>query len=199
MRRVGLAITIAAVGAFIALGVAFAQSGQSSQGYNSGWSQMMMGPMAGCPMGAGNQGMMGPHMMGGGNWGNMGPGMMRGGGMMGGSGSWSQGSASINPQLDALHSTLAIRRDQQSEWDAYAAAARGDSQSMFDMHNRMVGFMQGQTTTAPAWLRVHRDMMRARADSLDSLATAVDHLYARLDAGQKANFDRYGGGMCGAW
>jgi hypothetical protein len=174
MRRVGLAITTAAVGAFIALGVAFAQSGQSSQGYNNGCSQMMMGPMAGCPMGAGNQG------------------------MMGGS-AWSQGSASISPRLDALHSTLAIRRDQQSAWDAYAAAARGDSQSMFDMHNRMVGFMQGQTTTAPAWLRVHRDMMRTRADSLDALATAVDHLYARLDAGQKANFDHYGGGMCGAW
>ena len=158
----------------------------------------MMGPMAGCPMGAGNQGMMGPHMMGGGHSGMMGPGMM-GGGMMGGYGGWSQGSAGINPQLDALHSSLAIRRDQQRAWDAYAAAARGDSQSMFDMHNRMVGFMQGQTTSAPAWLRVHRDMMRARAGSLDALATAVDRLYARLDASQKATFDRYGGGMCGAW
>lgn len=199
MRRAGVAVTIAAIGAFLVLGVACAQSGQSGQGSNRGWSHMMMGPMAGCPMGAGAQGMMGPYMMGNNGYG-MGPGMMRGGGMMGGSGdAWSQGSASINPQLDSLHSTLAIRRDQQSAWDAYAVAARADSQSMYDMHNRMVGFMQGQTTSAPAWLRVHRDMMRGRADSLDALARAVDDLYARLDAGQKANFDRYGGGMCGAW
>lgn len=198
MRRIGIAITAAAAIAFAALGVAIAQTGPS---YDRGWSQMMMGPMAGCPMGAGGQGMMGRYMMGPGMMGGYGgPGMMGGQGMMGGyDGPWSQGPASVTPQLDTLRSTLAIRREQQGAWDAYAAAARADTQSMFDMHNRMIGFMQGQTTSAPSWLRVHRDMMRARADSLDALATAVDRLYARLDADQRANFDRYGGGMCGAW
>ncbi|OQW58903.1 MAG: hypothetical protein A4S17_11260 [Proteobacteria bacterium HN_bin10] len=159
---------------------------------------MMMGPMAGCPMGAGGQGMMGPYMMGPGMTHDrmMGQGMMGRGHMMGGY--WGQ-SGNIDTQLDAMRSALAIRSTQQDEWNAYAAAARADSQSMFDMHNRMMTFMGGQTTTAPSWLGVHRDMMRARADSLDALARAVDQLYAELDAQQKATFDRYGGGMCGAW
>ena len=196
MKRVAIAVTAAAAVAFAALGGAAAQNGNA---YNQGWSQMMMGPMAGCPMGAGYQGMMGPYMMGYGGQGMMGPGMMRGGMMGGYGGAWSQGSVSINPQLDALHATLAIRRDQQSVWDGYVVAARADAQAMFDMHNRMIAFMQGARTSAPDWLRAHRDMMRARADSLDGLARAVDHLYGQLDATQKATFDRYGGGMCGAW
>ena len=109
------------------------------------------------------------------------------------------GPASINPQLEALRTALAIKPDHQAEWDAYAAAARADSQSMSDMRARMMGFMQGKATSAPDWLKVHRDMMRARASSLDTLAGAVDRLYGNLDATQKAAFDRYGGGMCGAW
>lgn len=164
----------------------------------------MMGPMAGCPMGAGNQAMMGPHMMGyNGNY-MMGPGMMSSGqGMMGPgmmwSGQWAQGSPDIDPQLKSLRSALDIKKDQQGVWDAYVAAAHADSQSMVDMHNRMMGFMQGQSTTAPSWLKTHRDMMRGRADSLDALTSKVDGLYGKLDAKQKAIFDQYGGGMCGAW
>jgi hypothetical protein len=200
MRRIGIAIVAAAAIAFAGLGVSIAQTGPT---YNRGWSQMMMGPMAGCPMGAGGQSMMGPYMMGGyggqGMMGGYGGGMM-GPGMMGAyGGPWSQGPASVAPQLDALRSTLAITHNQQSAWDAYAAAARADTQSMFDMHNRMIGFMQGQATSAPDWLHAHRDMMRTRADSLAALSGAVDRLYEQLDAGQKAAFDRYGGGMCGAW
>ncbi len=164
----------------------------------------MMGPMAGCPMGAGYQRMMGPHMMGYDNGYMMGPGMMGSNqGMMGPgmmwSGQWTQGSASIDPQLNSLRSTLGIKKDQQSAWDAYVSAARTDTQSMADMHNLMMGFMQGQTATAPSWLKTHRDMMRGRADSLDALASAVDGLYGKLDAKQKAIFNQYGGGMCGAW
>lgn len=198
MRRLALVTTVSALVAFLGLGAALAQNASN---YDRGWSQMMMGPMAGCPMGAGYQGMMGPHMMGYGGQAMMGPGMMGRGNMMGSGhmGAWNQGSAGVTPQLDALRSALAIRRDQQDEWDAYAVAARADSQSMFDMHNRMLGFMQGQATSGPDWLRVHRDMMRTRTDSLDALASAVDLLYAQLDADQKATFDRYGGGMCGAW
>ena len=150
----------------------------------------MMGPMAGCPMGAGHKGMMGPHMMG---PQAMGPGMMKQGMMAQG------GAASVNPQLEALRTALAIKPDQQAGWDAYVVAARADAQSMSDMHTRMVGFMQGKPTAAPDWLKVHRDMMRARATSLDTLAGAVDRLYGKFDATQKATFDRYGGGMCGAW
>lgn len=196
MKRIGIAVTAAAALGFVALGLASAQNGPYS--YDRGWSHMMMGPMAGCPMGAGGQGMMGPYMMGPGMMqdGMMGRGMMGQGHMMGDY--WGQGG-SIDTQLDALRSTLAIRPGQQDGWNAYAAAARTDSQSMFDMHNRMMSFMGGQAATAPSWLAVHRDMMRARADSLDALARAVDRLYADLDAQQKATFDRYGGGMCGAW
>lgn len=200
MKRVGIAVTAAALAGFLGLGGALAQQTQT---YDRGWSHMMMGPMAGCPMGAGQQGMMGPYMMGPGMMGDhmMGPGMMGDGHMMGWGhmGQWNQGSASTAPQLDSLRSALAIRRDQQDEWDAYVAAASADSQSMFDMHNRMMGFMQNQATTAPDWLGVHREMMRTRADSLDALAGATERLYRELDAGQKATFDRYGGGMCGQW
>lgn len=189
MRRIGIGITAAAIVAFLGIGVSMAQTGPAPS--NRGWSQMMMGPMAGCPMGAGHQRMMGPHMMGyDGNM--MGPGMMW-------SGQWTQGSANIDPQLNALRSTLNIKKDQQGAWDAYASAARKDANSTVDMHSRMMGFMQGQTATAPSWLKTHRDMMRGRADSLGALASAVDGLYGKLDSKQKAIFDQYGGGMCGAW
>lgn len=163
----------------------------------------MMGPMAGCPMGAGNQAMMGPHMMGYDHGSMMGPGMMGNGNMMGPgmmwSGQWTQGSPDIDPQINSLRSALNIKKDQEGVWDKYAAAARADSKSTVDMHTRMMTFMQGQSATAPSWLKTHRDMMRGRADSLTSLASAVDGLYVKLDAKQKAVFDQYGGGMCGAW
>lgn len=196
MKPVGVAAALFGVGALILLG--FAISPWPSHAYGR-WSQMMMGPMAGCPMGARAQGMMGPHMMGRDgramfDWGRQ-RGMMGPGHMMW----WNQNAASISPRIESLHSVLAIRQDQQAAWDAYAAAARSDSQTMLSMHDRMVDFMQRQTTTAPDWLIAHRDMMRVRADSLDALAGAVDRLYAQLDAEQKAAFDRYGGGMCGAW
>ncbi|GIK49922.1 MAG: hypothetical protein BroJett013_26190 [Alphaproteobacteria bacterium] len=204
MKRIGIAVTAAAALGFVALGVASAQNAPHAD--ERGWSHMMMGPMAGCPMGAGGQGMVGPYMMGPGMMGDgrmgmmqgpmMGQGAMGGGHMMGGY--WGR-SGSIDTQLDALRSALAIRSGQQSEWNAYVAAARADAQSMLDMHNRMMTFMGGQTATAPSWLAVHRDMMRSRADSLETLARAVDRLYAELDTQQKATFDRYGGGMCGAW
>lgn len=193
MKRAGVVVTITAIVALAALGVACAQNAPST--YDRGWSHMMMGPMAGCPMGAADQSLMGSHVRG--RQGMMGSGMMgQGAGHMG----WQrQGGADIGPQVTRLRETLGIRAEQQSAWDAYAAAATADSRSMFDMRNRMMGFMQGQATSGPDWLRVHRDMMRARADSLDVLAGAVDRLYGALDAPQKATFDRYGGGMCGAW
>lgn len=194
-NRMGPAMALVAAGALVVLGATFAQSGVPYDNPN-GWSQMMMGPMAGCPMGAGNHGLMGPYMMG---PQMMGPGMMHQGMMGPGHMGWGQWPADIAPQIDAMRSALAIRPAQQDAWAAYAAAARADTQSMTDMHGRMVAFMQGKTTSALDWLHVHRDMMRARANSLDALTGAAERLYGQLDATQKASFDRYGGGMCGAW
>lgn len=196
MRRVGIAVTVAALAGFLALGGALAQQTQS---YDRGWSQMMMGPMAGCPMGAGEQGMMGPHMMGPGMMGDrmMGPGMM--GGRMMGSGHMMGNAGDAGAPLDQLRAALAIRRNQERAWNAYAEAARADGQSMGAMHDRMAQFMNRQTATAPDWLGAHRDMMRARLESLDHLHDAVTRLYGELDMDQRATFDRYGGGMCGAW
>jgi hypothetical protein len=183
MQRASLVFT-AAAGAFLVLGAAFAQAGSPQD--NRGGTQMMMGPMAGCPMGAGQPGMMAGHMMGSGHMGS---------GHMGPGGKW---SADVGPQLDALRSTLAIKPAQKQAWDNYAAAARADAQSMSAMHERMMGFMKGQPTSSLDWLRVHRDMMRARADSLDALTVAAERLYGQLDATQKSGFDNSGGGLCGA-
>ena len=194
-QRFGTAIALVAVGALVVLGATFAQSGAPYDNQR-GWSQMMMGPMAGCPLGAGNHGLMGPYMMG---PQMMGPGMMHQGMMGPGHMGWGQWPADIAPQIDAMHAALAIRPAQKDAWAAYAAAARADAQSMTDMHGRMVGFMQQRTTSALDWLHAHRDMMRARANSLDALTSAAEHLYGQLDATQKASFDRDGGGMCGAW
>jgi hypothetical protein len=155
---------------------------------------MMMGPMAGCPMGAGAPGMTGRYMMG---PGMMGPGMMTGMGTMGSTGGSQAGS--VDAQLEALHAELAVTTDQEDAWRAYAEAARADAQVMVDMHGRMTAFMQGGSTAATDWAQVHADMMRARADSLEALTGAVEALYAELDDSQKATFDRTGGGLCGAW
>lgn len=185
MKRAGIAVTIATMGALVACGAALAQTASSNA--DRGWTHMMMGPMAGCPMGAGNQEMLGPYMMGQDMVGR------------GHTGQWNQGAADIGPQLTRLHHTLRIRREQQDEWNAYASAAISDSQTMFEMHKRMLGFMQSQATSGPEWLRVHRDMMRARSNSLDTLAGTLERFYGELDTSQRATFDRYGGGMCGGW
>jgi hypothetical protein len=177
---------LAAAGVLALVGGAAAQAPSTDAPTGS---QMMMGPMAGCPMGSGPHGVMGGHTTG--------PGMMR---------SPSTGhmgdrldAAAVDAQLTKLHDELGIRADQEELWTAYAAAARADAQSMASMHASVTSFMQRQSRTAPDWLGVHRDMMQARADSLSSLAGAVDALYAVLDSDQRATFDRTGGGMCGAW
>jgi hypothetical protein len=143
-------------------------------------------------MGAAGQGMMGPFMMG--------PDMMQGGMMSGRMMDyWDSQEIAVDPQLEALRSSLAIQPTQEDAWKTYVATARADAQTMSDMHTRMVTFMRGGRGAAPDWLNVHRDMMKARLESLDSLSAAVAGLYAQLDASQRATFDRYGGGMCGAW
>jgi hypothetical protein len=129
----------------------------------------------------------------------MGPGMMSGRAMMGRSGQLDESPADIDARLALLHDALAVTPAQEDAWSAYATAARADAQTMTSMHASMVGFMRSQATTAPDWLDIHRNMMRARVDALDTLAEAVDAFYAELSESQQATFDQYGGGLCGAW
>jgi hypothetical protein len=186
-----VATVVAAMGALLVASGAAAQPEPSAGDGESGWSWMMSGPMAACPMGASATSLRGRFMMG--------PGMMGGPEMMMGDvRGWN--ADSVDAQLDDLNSELAITPDQEDAWNAYAAAARADAQVTASMRATMASFMEhAATTTAPAWLDAHRTMMRTRADSLDALATAADALYAALDDLQKTTFDRVGGGLCGAW
>jgi uncharacterized protein YfdQ (DUF2303 family) len=140
-------------------------------------------------LGAAAPGMAGRHMMG--------PGMTDSDTMM--HEAMMNHDGSVGSQLESLRAELVITTEQEDEWSAYASVARADAQAMLDMRARMAEFMSVASPSAADWARIHSGMMRARADSLETLAAAVEALRVELDDSQKTTFDDHGGGMCGPW
>jgi hypothetical protein len=152
-------------------------------------------PPGGGPCGAGG----GPGM---GAWGG-GPGMMRGGGY--GPGPMARGygpgagfqpgagpSANADARLAFLKDTLKITTGQQAAWDAYAAKAKEQANTMVAMRAQMANTPQN----AQDRITQRTELMKQRVAGMEGVSTAFKELYETLTPEQKAIADQQvGGGM----
>jgi hypothetical protein len=138
----------------------------------------MMGPGMGPGMGRGMMGRgMGPGMMGG-------PGLMRGPGGMGGPGMLGPGMMSGNPiayadqRLTRLKAALGITPQQESTWDAYAEAVKGQAGMMLAHRQALMG----NTAITPEQRRAFMEQGQAQRRQV---AGASRNLYAVLTPEQR--------------
>jgi hypothetical protein len=132
----------------------------SDQGYN--W---MMGP----------NGMMGSRGMGYGmmGWSGQGGAMC---GMM---------TGHIEGRLAYLKTELKITDAQATLWDAYANAARANTQVMTTHCTAMMGSAQASGATLPDRLDQHEQLMTAQLEAIRNMNKALKPLYAALTDNQK--------------
>ena len=128
-----------------------------------GMSGMAMGSMPGS---SGNMPMMGIMQM-----------------MMGQNGM----AAHVEGRIAFLKAELKITDAQQPLWNAVADVIRANAKGMSSMPSGMP--MMGPAATLPEKLTMHEKMMAANLDGLRKFKTAVEPLYAALNADQKKTAD----------
>jgi hypothetical protein len=171
-KSAALALAIAAA----VVGPAVAQDQPTQQGTLSGstWG----------PRGMMGYGMMGPGMMG--------PGMM-GPGMMGGGGSaeamCSAMASHIEGRLGYIKAELKVTDTQEQLWNAYAAAARDNANTMIARCTTMMGKRSSQASL-PDRLDQHEQLMAAQLDAVRAMNKALRPLYAALSDSQKKTADQ---------
>jgi len=147
------------VGAALSLGLAAAMV--NAQGYGPG---MGYGPGPG-------------YMMGG-----MGP-----GGMMGYGYHHGNPAAAMDGRLAEMKAELKITAAQETVWQAYAAQAKAQAESMQAWRAAMQAGAQG---TAPERLAQHDAMMKQRVAQHEAMTAAFKDLYATLSPEQRAIADQ---------
>ena len=148
--------------------------GGPGQGYGPGpgYGRGAMGPGPGYGRGA-----MGPGMRG------EGPG--RGAGF--------SPAAMVDGRLAALKTELGITSGQDSAWQAFAAKAKGQVETMQNQRAAITATSQ----TAPERLAQRAAFAKQRATNLDTMSAAVKDLYETLTPEQKAVADQRVGMMGG--
>ena len=141
--------------------------GGPGQGYGPGpgYGRGAMGPGPGYGRGA-----MGPGMRG------EGPG--RGAGF--------SPAAMVDGRLAALKTELGITSGQDSAWQAFAAKAKGQVETMQNQRAAITATSQ----TAPERLAQRAAFAKQRATNLDTMSAAVKDLYETLTPEQKAVADQ---------
>lgn len=160
---------------------------------SNAWAQQASEPENGSNMG---QGMMG----GGGSM--MGHGMMdEGGSMMGRGGMHGRGkrggalamcgkmTAHVEGRLAFLKAELAVTSEQESLWNAYAAAVRDNAKTMT---TRCTSMMEQSKDGASLLQRLdtNQQFMQSRIDGLHAIVEALKPLYAALSDTQKGIADQ---------
>jgi protein CpxP len=137
-------------------------------------------------------GMGGPGMMGGNHPGAMGPGMFGGGfgpGMK--AGAWGDPAAHLDAHLAAMKTELKITADQESAWQAYAAQAKKQAESMQALHAQA----PAATQSAPERLSQRAEFMKQSSARLEAMSAALKSLYTALTPEQRAIADQNFGGV----
>jgi hypothetical protein len=128
----------------------------------------------------------------------MGPWMMGPNGMMGNRGMdpWMMGNGQgsymctmmtshIEGRLAYLKTELKITDAQDSLWNAYASAARGNAQAMTTHCRAMMGQRGATGISLPDRLDQHEQFMAAQLDAMRTMNKALKPLYAALSDSQK--------------
>jgi hypothetical protein len=127
-------------------------------------------------------GFMGPGMMG---YGAMGP------GMMGGSAEamCSAMASHIEGRLGYVKAELKVTDAQEPLWNAYAAAARENANTMIARCTTMMG-KRGSQVSLPDRLDQNEQLMAAHLGSVRAIDKALKPLYAALSDSQKKTADQ---------
>jgi hypothetical protein len=169
------AVFALAIAAAIA-GAAVAQDQSTQQGTSPGWTWSRHGMMG--------YGFMGPGMMG---YGAMGPWMM---GRSGSAEAMCNAMAShIEGRLGYVKAELKVTDAQESLWNAYAAAARDNANTMIAHCTTMMG-ERGSQANLPDRLDQHEQLVAAQLDAVRALDKALKPLYAALSDSQKKTADQ---------
>ena len=168
----GAALALAISAAVV--GTAVAQDQSTQQGTSPGWTWGPRGMMG--------DGFMGPGMMG---YGAMGP------GMMGGSAETmcSAMASHIEGRLGYIKAELKVTDAQEPLWNAYAAAARENANSMMARCTTMMG-KRGSQESLPDRLDQNEQLMAAHLDAVRAMGEALKPLYAALSDSQKKTADQ---------
>jgi predicted lipid-binding transport protein (Tim44 family) len=135
----------------------------------------------------GMMGMMGPGMMGPGMMGMIGPGMMAG---ASGPAMCIAMAGHIDGRLAYLKAELKITEAQEQLWNAYAAAARDNTNTMLARCTTMMSRHSGSTVTLPDRLDQNEQLMAAHLDAMRAMNKALKPLYAALSDDQKKTADQ---------
>lgn len=152
-------------------GTALAQDQTQQQGPWTGWVMGGWGP----------GGMMGRA------FGGMGPWMM---------GGWSQTMCNamaghVEGRLAYAKAELKVTQDQETLWNAYAAAARDNANTMVARCTTMVSQRSGAATLSlPDRLDQDEQLMAAQLDAVRAVNKALKPLYAALTDAQKKAADQ---------
>jgi len=170
MRALKKSAMVALAIAAAIVGTAVAQDQSTQQGWRWGPHGMM------------GYGFMGSGMMG---YGAMGP------GMMGGSADAMCGAMAshIDGRLAYIKAELKVTDAQESLWNAYAAAAHENANTMVARCTTMMG-KRGSQASLPDRLDQNEQLMAAQLDALRSMNNALKPLYAALTDGQKKTADQ---------
>lgn len=164
MRKIQWIIMVAAISAAL-MGTAIAQDQPPQSNWWPGWMMTW-----------GQRGIMGP--------GGMGP------WMMGGSprGMCNAMVSHIEGRLAYIKAELKITEAQESLWNAYAAAAHDNANSMASHCTSMIG--GASTVSLPDRLDQHEQFMVAQLNVVRAMNKALKPLYAALSDSQKKIADQ---------
>ncbi|HUC52072.1 MAG TPA: Spy/CpxP family protein refolding chaperone [Xanthobacteraceae bacterium] len=172
MKSLKIGVLVAAAMAAAVVGTASAQN-QPTQQQQWGWRFMAPG-------------MMGPAMMGNGaGW--MGSWMMAGAGS--GQAMCNAMAGHIEGRLGYIKAELKITDAQESLWNAYAAAARDNANTMIARCTTMMS-QRGSQVSLPDRLDENEQLMAAQLDAVRAMNKALKPLYAALNDTQKQAADQ---------
>jgi hypothetical protein len=155
------------------MAVAVAAAVGTAAAAGPGWRMGVGGPPAGYGPGSENCVTMGGPGYGGGR--------MMGGGRMGGG---MFNPAVAEARLDGVKAALNINAEQESAWNAYAAAVKADADQRAKFREQMAA------TDPAARFELREQHFAARTDSLKAIDAARSGLYGVLAPEQKATADR---------
>lgn len=137
----------------------------------------------------------GPGMMRGGPWGGASGMMGYGGGPRGfgpgfSGGPWANPAATAEANLAALKVELKITRDQDSAWNAFAAKARKQAETMQSQREKFFAQFAAADQSAQDRLAQRAEFAKQRAADMETMTAAVRDLYAVLTPEQKPIADQ---------
>lgn len=107
-----------------------------------------------------------------------------------GAGRWSNPAASVAGYLASLKVEIKITPDQDTAWQAFAAKAKTQADTMLARHAQVEATEHAAKQTAPERLAQRTEHMKQGVASMETMTAAVTNLYSVLSPEQKTLADK---------